>query len=124
LYGLDYMRDDGGRVFLLEINPRATPTAHLALGPGRDLAAALLTAAGHPVPDRPAVTRKACIALFPQELKRDPNSPHLTAAYHDLPLDDSRLAAALVPGGIALTRISSANSGLSGLNQAPELLSR
>jgi formate-dependent phosphoribosylglycinamide formyltransferase (GAR transformylase) len=123
-YGLDYMRDGEGKVFLLEINPRATPTSHLALGPGRDLAAALLAALGHPVPDRPAVTRKDCIALFPQELNRDRSSPHLATAHHDLPLDDSRLAAALAPSGVALTRFSSGNSGLSGLTQAPKPLSR
>ncbi len=123
-YGLDYMRDGEGKLFLLEINPRATPTAHLALGPGRDLAAALLAAAGHPMPDRPAVTGKDRIALFPQELGRDPKSPHLAGAYHDLPLDDSRLGAILAPGGPALTSFSSGNSGLSSLSRGPEPLSR
>jgi hypothetical protein len=124
LYGLDYMRDGEGGVCLLEINPRATPTSHLALGPGRDLAAALLTAVGHPMPDRAAMTAKDRIALFPQELSRDPQSPHLAGAYHDLPLDDSRLAAALAPSGTTLTRFSSGNSGLSSLGQAPNPLSR
>lgn len=123
-YGLDYMRDGEGRVFLLEINPRATPTSHLALGPGRDLAAAFLTAAGHPVPDRPAATTEGRIALFPQELGRDPNSPHLASAYHDLPPDDSRLAAALMPPGMALTRFSRGNSGISGPSKATEPLFR
>jgi hypothetical protein len=124
LHGLDYMRDRAGRLFLLEINPRATPTAHLALGPGRDLAAALLTAAGHPIPDRAAVTALERIALFPQEVTRDPQSPHLAGAYHDLPLDDSRLAASLAPGGVSLTRFFPANSGLSGISGAPEPLPR
>jgi hypothetical protein len=119
LYGLDYMRDAQGRVFLLEINPRATPTSHLALGMGHDLAAALLSAAGQPVPDRPAVTEKSHIALFPQELGRDPASPHLAAGYHDLPLEDPRLAAALGAGSQTLTSFSSAFSGLSPLDGAP-----
>lgn len=120
LYGLDYMRDSEGRVFLLEINPRATPTSHLALGMGHDLVAALLSAAGQPVPDRPAVTEKNRIALFPQELSRDPASPHLTGGYHDLPLGDPRLAAALGAGSQTLTSFSPAFSGLSTLDRTPD----
>jgi hypothetical protein len=119
LYGLDYIRGVDGRIFLLEINPRATPTAHLALGPGHDLAAALLSAAGHPAPDRPAITQQARIALFPQEVRRDPQSPHLVNAYHDLPLGDPTLAKALTPRGRTLTSFSRAFSGLSELKTAP-----
>ncbi len=114
LYGLDYMRDATGKVFLLEINPRAAPTSHLALGMGHDLVAALLTAAGQPTPDRPAVTDKSRIALFPQEMGRDPASPHLTIGYHDLPLGDARLMTALGGSRRTLTSFSPAFSGLSG----------
>jgi hypothetical protein len=124
LYGLDYMRDGEGRVFLLEINPRATPTSHLALGMGHDLAAALLSAAGQPVPDRPAVTDKNRIALFPQEMNRDPASPHLTGGYHDLPLGDVRLAAALGASSQTLTSFSPAFSGLSALDGNPDPVRR
>jgi len=118
LYGLDYMRGEDGATLLLEINPRATPTAHLALGPDHDLAAALLTAAGHPIPDRPAVTRQERIALFPQEWRRDATSPHLSAAFHDLPHADSALAAALGWRSPALTSFSPAIPGLSGFQDA------
>jgi hypothetical protein len=117
-YGLDYMRGFDGTVALLEINPRATPTSHLALGPDHDLAAALLTACGHPMPDRPATTRQDCIALFPQEWRRDPQSPHLAAAYHDLPQADPGLVTALGWGLSPLTSFSPAFPGLSGL-EAP-----
>jgi hypothetical protein len=117
LYGLDYMRGPDG-VALLEINPRATPTAHLALGPDHDLAAALLTAAGHPMPDRPAVTHRTGIALFPQEWRRDPKSPHLESAYHDLPHADPALRAALGWTQPPLTSFSPAFPGLSGLEEA------
>lgn len=92
LYGLDYMRGQDGRLHLLEINPRATPSAHLALT--ADPVAALLAAAGGRVRARPAVTGKAQIALFPQELSRDSHSPWLETAYHDLPQDDPGLMAA------------------------------
>jgi len=118
-YGLDYMRGPDGRVRLLEINPRATPTTHLALGPAHDLAAALLDAAGHPTPDRPAMTGNSRIALFPQEWRRDPKSPHLAGAYHDLPSGDRVLAAALGWGAAPLTSFSQVFPGLPALDEAP-----
>jgi hypothetical protein len=119
LHGLDYMRGADGQLRLLEINPRATPSAHLALGPDRDLAAALLTAAGHPMPDRPAATLQDRIALFPQEWRRDPQSPHLATAYHDLPMGDPALAAALGWHPAALTSFSQAFPGLPVMETAP-----
>jgi D-alanine-D-alanine ligase-like ATP-grasp enzyme len=89
LHGLDFIRDTRGHVHLLEINPRATQTSYLALGPGRDLMAPLLArATGHAFPDRPAMTEKDAIALFPQEWSRDPVSPWLQSAYHAVPWDD------------------------------------
>jgi hypothetical protein len=124
IHGLDYMRDAQGRVFLLEINPRATPTSHLALGMGHDLPAALLSAAGQPTPDRPAVTQSRRIALYPQEAWRDPQSPHLDGGYHDVPADDPRLVAALTGNTLALTSFSQAFSGLSGLDSTPDPLRR
>jgi hypothetical protein len=124
LYGLDYMRGADGKVALLEINPRATPTAHLALGPDHDLAAALLRAAGHFIPDRPAVTQNPRIALFPQEWRRAPQSPHLQAGYHDLPLGDRALAAALGWGPAPLTSFFQAFSGPSGRQEASQAAGR
>lgn len=86
LFGLDYVRDRAGRVHLLEMNARATPTAHLMLG--EDLPAALLQSAGLPARTRARVTEKAEIAIFPREWMRDPSSPRLKNAYHDVPWDD------------------------------------
>lgn len=118
LHGLDYMRGEDGQLRLLEINPRATPSAHLALGPDHDLAAALLNAAGHPVPDRPAATLQNRIALFPQEWRREPESPYLDTAYHDLPRDDPALAAALGWNPAALTSFSQIFPRLPGIDVA------
>jgi hypothetical protein len=86
LYGLDYMRGSDGAVHLLEMNARATPTAHLSLV--HDLPAALLAAAGVPVRRRPPATALDDIALFPGEWLRDPASPWLSRAFHDVPWDD------------------------------------
>jgi hypothetical protein len=94
LFGLDYVRGGDGDVHLLEMNARATPTMHLALE--SDLPAALLGAAGLPARVRPPVTDKARIALFPREWLRDPASPWLAQAFHDVPWDDPDVVRACV----------------------------
>src|SRR5579862_4619443 len=87
IHGLDFIRDGDGAAHLIEINPRATQGSTLAFGPGRDLPAAL---AGCVVPDagmRPAIP-KDVVAVFPREWRRDPSSPFLASAWHDVPWDD------------------------------------
>ncbi len=76
------------------MNARATPTMHLALAD--DLPAALLAAARLPARPRPPVTEKTDIALFPREWLRDPESPWLQNAFHDVPWDDPDLIRACV----------------------------
>ena len=89
LHGIDFMRDASGRAHVIESNPRATQTAMLVVGRGRDLLAALIEAATQSRPSqRPAVTESATVALFPQEWARDPTSRWLSEAYHDVPWDD------------------------------------
>jgi hypothetical protein len=102
LFGLDYMRDSQGRVYLLEMNRRATPTMHLSLE--QDLVASLLGAAGFAAQVRPAVTDKREIALFPREWLRDPTSPWLTRAYHDVPWDDPMVLLACVQSATPTAR--------------------
>jgi len=86
LCGLDFILDDEGRAHLLELNPRATPTSHLVGADGTDLLTALRTAFGF---ERPAVRTASypdgLVALFPQELRRDADSPNLRLAHHDIP---------------------------------------
>jgi hypothetical protein len=93
LCGFDFMiESDSGRAYLLEINPRATQVGHLALGAGRDLPAALYAAlTGHAAQPAPRVTENDTIALFPQEWIRDPASPFLGTAYHDVPWQEPAL---------------------------------
>jgi hypothetical protein len=98
LHGLDFIRDEEGRRHLIEINPRATQTSHLALGPATDLPAALLGAVGAVRP-RLTVTSSDLIALFPKERQRDPQSPYLKAAYHDMPWNDLKVLARLLGPG-------------------------
>jgi len=93
-YGFDFVIDaESGIAKLIEINGRASQICHFPLGPGRDLAAALL---GVLSGEREVACRRALtvseIALFPQEWNRDRRSTHLSSAFHDVPIEDSELA--------------------------------
>jgi ATP-grasp domain-containing protein len=94
LHGLDFVRDINGIPWLIECNPRATPTSHLALG--TDLVAALAARLGTAVAPRPAATSRDLVALFPQEWARNADSRHLQGAHNDVPWDDPALVRALV----------------------------
>jgi hypothetical protein len=91
--GFDFIVDPtSGVPLLLECNVRPTQLAHLPLGPGRDLVAAYVRAiVGTEVCDRPAATSRELIALFPQELQRDPESPVFGEAFHDVPWESPAL---------------------------------
>jgi hypothetical protein len=93
VHGFDFMLEEGtSNAYLIEINPRATQVGHLALGPGRDIPAALYAAlSGEAVQPSPKVSEKDTIALFPQEWIRDSESPFLRSAYHDVPWEEPEL---------------------------------
>ncbi len=98
LHGFDFMLEEQtGQAYLIEINPRSTQVGHLALGPGRDLAAGLYSAiTGEAVCPAPKITESDMIALFPQEWMRDPESPYLQSGYHDVPWEEPELLRACI----------------------------
>jgi biotin carboxylase len=98
LHGFDFMIESKTRnAHLIETNPRATQVGHLTLGAGHDLPAALFAAVtGNAIRLAPKLTEKDTIALFPREWLRDPESPFIASAYHDVPWDEPRLIAACV----------------------------
>lgn len=98
MVGLDFMLEEQtGNAYLIEINPRATQVGHLALGPGRDLPAALYASlTGEVIREAPAVTENKVIALFPPEWKRNPDSAYLRSGYHDVPWEEPELVRACV----------------------------
>lgn len=91
--GFDFMIEEStGTPLLIEMNLRPTQLVHLPLGPGKDLVAAYLRGMLYlEVDDRPAQTEGDLIALFPQEVLRDANSPWLRDAYLDVPWDSPSL---------------------------------
>jgi formate-dependent phosphoribosylglycinamide formyltransferase (GAR transformylase) len=93
LHGFDFLLEKAtGKPYLIEMNPRPTQVGHLALGPGRDLAAALNAAvSGRPIPKTQKDTENPTIALFPQEWSRDPQSTFLNSAHHDIPWEEPDL---------------------------------
>jgi carbamoylphosphate synthase large subunit len=98
LYGFDFMLEAETRdAYLIEMNPRSTQVGHLALGPGRDIPAAMFSAvSGRAVPVSQPVTEKNMIALFPQEWLRDSGSLYLRSAYHDVPWEEPELIRACI----------------------------
>lgn len=100
LHGFDFMLEAGtGHAYLIELNPRSTQVGHLALGPERDLAAAMYAAvSGRKIEPRVKVTDRDTIALFPQEWRRDPTSPFLRSGYHDVPWEEPSLVSDCIRG--------------------------
>jgi hypothetical protein len=81
--GMDFILDAEGRAHLLELNARATPTCHLSLGPGRNLALALRKCFGGTIPaEPPPPTTSSIIALHPSAL---PEQIARWNAWHDTP---------------------------------------
>lgn len=96
IVGFDFVLQRGtGDPYLIEMNPRATQTGHLRLGPGRDLAGSLSAVlSGEQRPRAASVTASEIIAYFPQECLRDAGSRFLSSAYHDVPWDEPNLIVA------------------------------
>lgn len=85
LVGFDFMIEAAtGRAWLLEMNVRPTQICHLAVDRDSDMIGALATRLGA-APRRPAIVPERTIALYPQEIWRDPNSKHFASAFHDVP---------------------------------------
>ena len=106
--GFDFMLSDAGVPLLIEMNSRPTQLAHLALGLGRDLVAAYVrTVLGRDVHDCASAAQSDLIALYPQELVRDPQSAVLAEAHHDVPWESPALVRyALQPLPEAITKDS------------------
>lgn len=87
--------ENGGDAFVIECNPRVISSSHLGRLFGQDLCGALVQQLGWPAapPKTAALSNEAPIALFPNEIARDPESARLrsgSGVLHDVPWDDPR----------------------------------
>lgn len=94
LCGFDFVTEDAtGKVHLIEINPRATPTCHLPHGVPRDLIPSLVSVLGNqPLPNQKISRKRHIIALFPLAWKSGISRELLASAHHDIPWEEPRLA--------------------------------
>jgi ATP-grasp domain len=95
LHGIDFIRDETGSPYAIEINPRATQGGTLAFGLGHDLPSALATAAFGHAGIRDTIANDV-VTLFPREWRRDPTSAWLKDGHHDVPWDDPAVLMATI----------------------------
>lgn len=113
--GFDFILEQAtGRALLLELNPRATPTAHLLPADGTDLAGALFTriTGQTPVGGGGVPLTTDWVALFPGELIRDPRSRALYNMHHDVPWDEPKLVVACLTESVGEHWIDRGKRGL------------
>ncbi len=91
---IDFLRTQDGDVYFIEFNPRATPICHLGGRLGIDLARAFMDGIAC---DDACVDVGQRVALFPQEIWRDPSGEGLADCWHDIPEDEPELVAAMRP---------------------------
>ncbi len=93
LCGFDFMIDKAtGHACLIEMNPRATQTCSLPLGPGHDPVAAICSIImGEQRISTPLDMQGDKIALFPLAWQGDTSRDTFQSAYHDIPWDEPEL---------------------------------
>jgi glutathione synthase/RimK-type ligase-like ATP-grasp enzyme len=95
--GFDFILQPTGRAVLIEMNSRPTPICHLAPSEATDLVGVLAAKlSGAPRRRLQQAVAHDVIALFPQELWRDPDSSYLRASHHDVPWDEPDFIGAYV----------------------------
>ena len=84
--GFDFMiESDTGSAFLIEMNPRATQTGHLAFGEDRDHVSAFSRSiVGLAAASRLPVSERSTIAFFPAAWHSDPGGSWRREACHDV----------------------------------------
>jgi glutathione synthase/RimK-type ligase-like ATP-grasp enzyme len=93
LWGFDFiLESDTADAYLIEVNPRATPMSAVALANEYPLPAALCSRLrDEPLRAVNVAPNHPLIAMFPYEWRRDPASPYLRSAFHDVPWEEPAL---------------------------------
>ncbi len=102
--GFDFVVSPGGHAYLLELNPRATPVAHIAVPDGTHLPTALYQElTDQPPAEALTPVTSDLVAIFPTEWQRDPVAVSSPDVHHDAPWDEpgllasAGLAAGMIP---------------------------
>lgn len=91
---IDFVIGEDGKAYVIELNPRPVPVSHFSGEFGNDLALCFgLALNGSRVPR--SAFHEFLVALYPNELRRDPDSEFIRDAHHDVPLAEPRLREAL-----------------------------
>lgn len=89
---LDFIVEEAtNKLFIIELNPRPTPSCHFSSSLVANDLCGIFFKAIHHLPFQESPYKDFTVAMFPNETKRDPKSPYLTEAHHDIPLDDPKL---------------------------------
>jgi ATP-grasp domain len=103
--GFDFILDSENRPWLLELNARVTPTCHLNLADGTDLASALgFRLSGIRTTRASPAELERTIVLFPQGMVPSRHSLNLSSiylsSYHDVPWDEPDLVRASIDSAV------------------------
>jgi hypothetical protein len=83
------------KAYIIELNSRPVPISHFSSEIANDLAVSFRMALDGM--QAPLLTfNEFLVALYPSELRRDPDSEFIRDAYHDIPIDEPRLRNALM----------------------------
>jgi ATP-grasp domain-containing protein len=117
--GFDFILDERGRSYLLELNPRLTSACWIGTTLETDLCSAMFEAMTE-IPRAPRYRPTSAwppfgapgqrLALFPLEWTRSPSSDHLFTSYHRVPWHDPQLLAYLVTSTLKAERRRRENS--------------
>lgn len=95
----DFILDQNGKIFIIEMNPRPVPVSHFTAeqaGVSLSIEFYKATQENHQIDAQTAVSHQDyTIALFPNEERRDPKSAYLGHGTYDIPTDDPGLVEAL-----------------------------
>ncbi len=92
----DFIRDrKSGRCYIIELNGRVVPISHIAGPTGVDLPVRLSRALDGDLGETRYSEEGFVVALYPTELRRDPNSRFIREHYHDVPDDTEEFRLAI-----------------------------
>lgn len=94
--GLDFMVDEFGAAWIVEMNPRYTPLCNIRLADGRDVLGAFLRALTGRVARAPNPASAGLIAHFPLAWHWSRADERLALCYQDIPWDQPALTEAML----------------------------